>query len=93
MTACANGHEATKGSGVMLRVAVSMAVLAALCACTRDTIRGLELRCQTTKCVCIKQVVSFPEVPGGDRTEVLWRDNGDAYCPDGYVLRLEKGKK
>ena len=44
----------------------------------------LALACQTMDCVCAATSVGLFEKR---RTaQVLWRANGDAYCPDGFVL-------
>ena len=42
--------------------------------------------CQVRKCACGPEGWS-PFMAGGN-VPVLWRENGDAYCPDGYVLHL-----
>jgi hypothetical protein len=42
--------------------------------------------CQVRKCVCGPEGWS-PFMAGGS-VPVLWRANGDAYCPDGYELHL-----
>jgi hypothetical protein len=40
--------------------------------------------CQVRKCACGPAGWSS-FMPGGD-VPVEWRENGDAYCPDGYML-------
>lgn len=52
-----------------------------------DTAKGprlLHLACQTVECDCRAGNESI----FGDRktTEIVWRRNGDATCPAGYVL-------
>ena len=44
----------------------------------------LALACQTMDCVCSESEVGLFEKR---RTvEILWRANGDAYCPEGFAL-------
>jgi hypothetical protein len=47
----------------------------------------LALACQTTACECVTAVrrVGFKPVT----TEMLWRPNGDAYCPADFVLQIK----
>jgi hypothetical protein len=51
----------------------------------------MALACQTSKCTCL------PESSGllvkGDAAAVQWKLNGDAFCPEGYVLRRDEKKK
>ena len=44
----------------------------------------LALACQTRDCIC----AAGADTPFAERreTDVLWRANGDAYCPDGFAL-------
>ena len=73
-----------------LRHAGIVLSLLALSACGifgSDTAKGppqLHLACQTVKCDCRAGNGSL----FGDRktTEIVWRRNGDATCPAGYVL-------
>ena len=44
----------------------------------------LALACQTRDCVCAGADSPFAQ---RRETAVLWRANGDAYCPDGFVLQ------
>ena len=49
-----------------------------------DRAPDLALACQTMDCVCGATSVDLFEKR---RTvEVLWRANGDAYCPEGFAL-------
>lgn len=72
-----------------VRSDVARAVLfgALAAACARQPLPELALACQTQTCVCLPAEASFPA--RDQPTEVLWRDNGDAYCPEGHVLRRE----
>ena len=67
---------------------VTIAVLGTLLgACALEPIPGMALKCQTTKCVCLAREAGFPARPGLDTVDIIWRDNGDASCPEAYVLR------
>ena len=44
-----------------------------------------ELACQTIACICEATESDMLEKPA--KSEVLWRENGDAYCPEGFALR------
>ena len=63
-------------------------VLAAACASDETAETDMRLTCQLSKCVCAGPprvfVASEPPKP------VQWRENGDAYCPEGYELKLAK---
>lgn len=71
----------------MARGPVCVLVLLLLSACAQgdETKQNLALTCQTASCVCL------PATPGPfgsvEPSPVLWRQNGDAYCPEGQVLR------
>lgn len=68
--------------GALLFVSIA-ALLAG--ACTRSHDPQLTLACQMRPCVClsVKPGVFGP----GKSTDVLFKPNGDAYCPKDYVLR------
>jgi hypothetical protein len=40
--------------------------------------------CQVRKCVCGPE--GWSAFMAGGSVPVLWRENGDAYCPEGYEL-------
>lgn len=54
-------------------------------ACTRAKEPDLALVCQLKKCVC--KPLGYTLFTKSDDREVLWKQNGDAYCAKGYVLR------
>lgn len=60
-------------------------------ACARPPMPELALACQTRTCVCLPAEQSFPAREKS--RDVLWHANGDAYCPEGYVLRLATDRK
>ena len=45
---------------------------------------NLALACQTMACTCSAKTGSIFEKKRA--AEILWRANGDAYCPEGFVL-------
>ena len=47
-------------------------------------LKNPELACQTISCICTaNETELFQETA---TTKVLWKSNGDAYCPDGFHL-------
>ncbi len=68
-----------------MRHAWMLLILVGLTGCALEPQPSLALACQTTKCVCTPQNWSFPAKY--ESAPVLWRLNGDAYCPDGHVLK------
>ncbi|MGB0631661.1 MAG: hypothetical protein ACPGRZ_13305 [Alphaproteobacteria bacterium] len=67
-------------------IALALGALSA-CGGGSDTAKGppqLHLACQTVECECR----GTSENLFGDRktTEIVWRQNGDATCPAGFVL-------
>ncbi len=64
-----------------------------LAGCANEAIPGMELKCQMTKCVCVRTQAAFPVQPGPTSVPVLWKENGDAYCPQDHVLREAPEKK
>ncbi len=67
-----------------------LVLLLPACAQSDETKQNMALACQTTSCVCL------PDGPRLFRTvepgPALWRQNGDAYCPEGQTLRREGEK-
>jgi len=62
-----------------------IAALMLLAGCALEEKPELALACQVTKCVCMPVQASYPLK--GEPVPVQWKSNGDAYCPEGYVLR------
>ncbi len=58
-----------------------------LAGCALEPIPGMELKCQITKCFCPPTTGAFPVRFDLESVPVLWQDNGDAFCPEGHVLR------
>lgn len=73
-------------NGCAAVAAAGLTVLLAACGLTLKKEPDLKLGCQTRHCTCLsKTVVPFKKRATAD---VQWRKNGDAYCPEGFVLRL-----
>lgn len=74
---------------------VFAAILALAAACSikeEESAIDLSLACQLNECVCVQPDRPFYEKP--EPQPVLWKENGDAYCPDGLALELaDKLKK
>ena len=49
---------------------------------------NLALACQTMECTCSADTGTLFEKTR--TTEILWRRNGEAYCPEGFVLEPVK---
>ncbi len=77
----------------MSRLVFSALFGASLAGCAIEPIPGMELKCQMTKCVCVPTQAGFPAQYGATSVPVLWKENGDAYCPQDYVLREAPEKK
>ena len=60
--------------------------LLAACADYEEEKADLPLTCQLSKCICAGPDKVF--VAEDEPEPVLWRENGDAYCPDGFELKL-----
>ena len=73
-----------------MKTATPLVLLALVAACAADKTAETDLRltCQLNKCVCAAPERVFlaaqPDKP------VQWKENGDAYCPEGYQLELAK---
>ncbi len=56
------------------------------CAPQEDKQQRLTLACQLKPCVCSEPKRLF--LSQGDPQPVLWKQNGDAYCPEGLQLKM-----
>ncbi len=77
----------------MKRLVLSVLLGAGLAGCALEPIPGMELKCQMTECVCTPSQAGFPVQPVRTSEPVLWKQNGDAYCPQDHVLREAPKKK
>ena len=71
----------------MVRFVLVVLLGAGLAGCTREPIAGMEFKCQITKCACVAAIAKFPTTPGLETAPIVWQGNGNASCPEGYVLR------
>lgn len=62
----------------------ALPLLLAACADDRKGDPKLAVACALKPCECAPEGA----FDGGGPVPVLWRDNGDAYCNEGYALRL-----
>ncbi len=60
--------------------------LLAACAEREESKVDLTLACQLSKCICAGPEKLF--LQEDEPEPVLWREDGDAYCPDGFELKL-----
>ena len=73
-----------------ITVSLAAALSLTLAACgstehaTGERVPNLALACQTMACTC--SAVSGSLFGKTKTTGILWRANGDAYCPKGFVL-------
>jgi hypothetical protein len=68
-----------------MTVLAALALMLAACAEEHKALKNPALACQTMECICVE-----PQPPILDDPEmavVLWAENGDAYCPEGFELR------
>ncbi len=72
--------------GLVLLLLASVAVHGCATAGPSTSSDALAGACQVRKCACGPEGWS-PFMAGGS-APVLWRENGDAYCPQGYELHL-----
>ncbi len=67
----------------------AVAVLASGCGRKKQEKPNLPMACETKQCICTEGDKFVWQT--GKEVPVEWRATGDAYCPDGYVLRLADG--
>jgi len=70
-----------------VRVTASLFAVALLVSCGSSgpkAVPQLHLACQTVECECRGE--KTPLFGDRETTEILWRLNGDASCPKGFVL-------
>ena len=69
-----------------LVLAACAPLLLAACAQTTQSPETLALACQTRECICVPETQAI--FASDDTAPLQWKQNGDAYCPEGYVLEL-----
>lgn len=76
---------------VLFVLSATLALTAACNTAENEHALNLPLACQLEKCVCAHPDRHFYEKPNPE--PVLWKENGDAYCPEGLVLEQAKKDK
>ena len=76
------------GASTAVAVALSLAACGSGKRVEVERAPNLALACQTMECTCSAESGSIFEKT--KTTEILWRPNGDAYCPKGFVLEPVK---
>ena len=71
-------------AGASLALICATALLATGCGSTKKP--DLARACALQPCICKSTSSSIFSNPKAG-SEVLWRQNGDAYCPEGHELR------
>ncbi len=75
----------------MIRIIASLALAGVLAACaSKEEAKppDMALACQTMTCQCTETKAAF--LRSSKTTPILWRKNGDAYCPKGFGLERSK---
>ena len=68
--------------------ALALAVLTIGCDTKKERLPNLPLACETKECVCTEvEILVFRKIK---EVPVEWRSTGEAFCPEGYVLRFAK---
>jgi hypothetical protein len=67
--------------------AIALPLLFSGCETRIEPNPALTLACQTAPCECVAAVQRVGRKPA--TTDILWRPNGDAYCPPDFVLRTK----
>jgi len=57
---------------------------------SEEVAERMALACQTKFCACEQERVGI--LTRVERVPVLWRLNGDAYCPEGFVLKFDTSR-
>jgi hypothetical protein len=72
--------------------AIACALVLAGCSAERETKASLSGACQLGPCVCADTKALFWQT--AKTVPLLWKENGEAYCPPDYaLLRVPKPKK
>ena len=74
-----------------MRAILLSAILGALAGCAGEPGPDLGLACAVAKCACAHE--GFLTRGKGEPSPVLWKENGNAYCPDGQALRRTDRKR
>ncbi len=72
---------------------IAAGLLLAGCPSTRNGNQAqLASACQIVKCTCLKPRPMLPQFTKEESQEVLWRQDGTAYCPEGYALERKDAR-
>ena len=66
----------------------AVAALAGGCEFQKKVLPNLPLACETRQCVCSE--IDEPLFQIGKKVPVEWKSTGEAFCMEGYVLKLTK---
>ncbi len=77
-----------RGRNAMRSLYLMAVILTPLAACAEreESKVDLTLACQLSKCICAGPEKLF--LQEDEPEPVLWREDGDAYCPEGLELKL-----
>jgi hypothetical protein len=83
---------AAKKTFIVALAAIPLALALVGCSVERETKASLAGACQFKPCVCADTKALFWQT--ADTVPLLWKENGEAYCPPDYaLLRVPKKKK
>jgi hypothetical protein len=82
---------AAKKTSMMALAAIPLALALVGCSAERATTASLAGACQFKPCVCASTKALFWQA--AETVPVLWKENGDAYCPPDYALLRASEKK
>ncbi len=83
-----DGRLAVGRTTLLLGLALALGGCAAAGGPRLDDLGGA---CQILSCVCAARDTPFWQEPS--TTPILWKENGDASCPEGYELRKASPEK
>ena len=73
---------------MLFRVFFASAAVVLVVDCQTPAHESLASNCQSTECVCALEKASVIEK--STAAPVLWEDDGDAHCVEGYVLQTKQ---
>jgi hypothetical protein len=82
---------AAKKTFIVALAAIPLALALVGCSVERETKASLAGACQFKPCVCADTKALFWQT--ADTVPLLWKENGEAYCPPDYALLRASEKK